>query len=112
MAQNNCDSDELTRRQSAKKLEANNNTDDAENNVDEGEEGGQSGQKVLRNLICSFIYLFSPCFIICNVSGIINMVYYIEECNCVHFTSRNFPIQNRLPSLSETNSVKDFLTME
>jgi hypothetical protein len=56
MAQNSCDNDELTRRQSAKQLEANNNTDDTENNVDEGEEGGQSGQKVLRNLIC-FIYI-------------------------------------------------------
>ena len=57
MAQNNCDNDELTRRQSAKQLEANNNEDNAENNVDEGEEGGQSGQKVLRNLYSSFIYL-------------------------------------------------------
>ena len=48
MAQNTCDNEDLTRRQSAKHIEANNNNDNAENNADEGEEGGQSGQKVFK----------------------------------------------------------------
>ena len=70
MAQNNCDNDELTRRESAKQLEANNNSENAENNVDEGEEGGQSGQKVLRNLNSSFMYLLKV-FYYCHLSVVI-----------------------------------------
>ena len=62
MAQSNSDSDELTRRQSAKQLEANNNLDNAEDNMDAGEEGGQSGQKVLRHFNFSLIILLKILF--------------------------------------------------
>ena len=46
MAQSNQESDDLTRKESAKQLEANNNTDNGENNNNDGEEGGESSQKV------------------------------------------------------------------
>ena len=46
MAQNNNESDELSRQHSTKELEANNNQVNSESNMDEGEEGGQSGKKV------------------------------------------------------------------
>ena len=45
MAQSNQESD-VTRRQSEKQLEANNNTDNNENNNNDGEEGGEGSQKV------------------------------------------------------------------
>jgi len=47
MAPNNTDNDELRRRESAKAQEANNNTDSSRNDADNGEEGGQAGQKRL-----------------------------------------------------------------
>ena len=47
MAPNNTDNDELRRRESAKAQEANNNTDSARNDADDGEDGGQAGQKVV-----------------------------------------------------------------
>ena len=46
MAQSNQERDDLTRKESAKQLEANNNTDNGENNNNDGEEGGESSQKV------------------------------------------------------------------
>ena len=47
MAPNIPDSDELTPRQPAKELEANNNNENnAENSVEGGEEGGESSKKV------------------------------------------------------------------
>ena len=52
MAPNNSDNDELRRRESAKQLEANNNTDGAQNDADDGEEGGETGEKVVKLLEC------------------------------------------------------------
>ena len=46
MSQSNQESDDVTRRQSEKQLEANNNTDNNENNNNDGEEGGEGSQKV------------------------------------------------------------------
>ena len=47
MAQSNQESDDLTRKESGKQLEANNNKDNGENNNNnDGEEGGESSQKV------------------------------------------------------------------
>ena len=51
MAPNNSDNnDELRRRESAKAQEANNNTDTSQNDTNAGEEGGESGQKVVKYL--------------------------------------------------------------
>ena len=46
MAPNNDENDEFSRRNSTKQREANNNEVNSETNADEGEEGGQSSQKV------------------------------------------------------------------
>ena len=48
MAQSIRESDDLKREQSAKQLEANNNTDNNETNNNDGEEGGESSQKVYK----------------------------------------------------------------
>ena len=47
MAPINTDNDELGRQESAKAQEANNNTDSSQNDANDGEVGGQAGQKVV-----------------------------------------------------------------
>ena len=54
MAPNNTDNDELRRQESNMAQEANYNTDLSRNDADDGEEGGQAGQKV-GNYELSFI---------------------------------------------------------
>ena len=47
MAPNKTDNDELRWQKSAKAQEANNDTYSSRNDADDGEEGGQAGQKVV-----------------------------------------------------------------
>ena len=47
MAPSNTENDKLRRQETAKAQEANTNTDSPQNDANDGEEGGQAGQKVV-----------------------------------------------------------------
>ena len=102
MAPNNTDNDELRRRESAKAQEANNNTDSPRNDADDGEEGGQAGQKVVS---------YEQFFYFRKIS--LNADYYQNSLpNFRIFLFRDFHTQNQSVSSLETNFVKDFHSME
>ena len=60
MAQSNHESDDLTRKESAKQLEANNNTDNGENNNNDGEDEGLVNLFSLTMRSRWSVYFFEP----------------------------------------------------
>ena len=89
MAPNNTDNDELRRRESAKAQEANNNTDSSRNDADDGEEGGQAGQKVVNYELLFYCRKIS--FMSCQL-----LLKYLRNSTHISFLETSIPKINWL----------------